>query len=322
MKNLLKSLAVLGLALLLPAAAFGQAISGDLVGVVRDSSGAVVPNATVEATNLGTAYKTTTTTSTSGEFRFTNLPAGHYSLQATSGSLKGGFADIEVVLNKTATANITAAVAGTTTTVEVSEQATTIDTTTAQIQNTFEAKQISDLPETSTGSGVINLSLLNAGVSTQGGIGLGTGPSISGQRPRNNNFTVEGVDNNSKSVTGPLMQIPNDAVDNFTVLQNQFSPEFGHSSGGQFNQTIKSGTNQFHGRAWEYFQNRDLNAIDYQTALAQRSQGLTPYNTRLDDNRFGGQIGGPIIKDKLFFFTSWQYEPVGLTGTPSSACAP
>ena len=76
----------------------------------------------------------------------------------------------------------------------------------------------------------------------------GTGPSISGQRPRNNNFTVEGVDNNNKAVTGPLMQIPNDTVDNFTILQNQFSPEFGHSSGGQFNQTIKSGTNQLHGR--------------------------------------------------------------------------
>ena len=67
-------------------------------------------------------------------------------------------------------------------------------------------------------------------------------------------------------MTGPLLQIPNDAVDNFTVLQNQFSPEFGHSSGGQFNQTIKSGTNQFHGKAWEYFQNRNLNAIDYQVA--------------------------------------------------------
>jgi len=321
MKNLLKSLAVLGLALLLSAAAFGQAISGDLVGAVRDSSGAVVPNASVEATNLGTAYKTSTTTSTSGEYRFSNLPAGHYSLQATSGSLKGGFADIEVVLNKTATANIIATVAGTTTTVEVSEQATTIDTTTAQIQNTFEAKQISDLPETSTGSGVINLSLLNAGVASSGGIGLGTGPSISGQRPRNNNFTVEGVDNNSKSVTGPLMQIPNDAVDNFTVLQNQFSPEFGHSSGGQFNQTIKSGTNTFHGRLYEYFQNRNLNAQDSQNALAQVSNGKKPSNPRYDNNRFGGQVGGPIIKNKLFFFTDWEYNPVGQV-TSSSACAP
>jgi len=205
--------------------------------------------------------------------------------------------------------------------VEVSEQATTIDTTTAQIQNTFEARQISDLPETSTGSGVVNLSLLNAGVASSGGIGLGTGPSVSGQRPRNNNFTVEGVDNNSKSVTGPLLQIPNDAVDNFTVLQNQFSPEFGHSSGGQFNQTIKSGTNTFHGRLYEYFQNRNLNAQDSQNALAQVSNGEKPFNPRYDNNRFGGQVGGPIIKNKLFFFTDWEYNPVGQV-TSSSACAP
>ena len=308
MRNLLKSLLVFALALLLPAAALAQAISGDVVGIVKDSSGAVVANATVDATNLQTGFKINTTTNTNGEYHFVNLPAGHYSLQASSSSLKGGYADIVVELNKTATANITATVAGTATTVEVSEQATTIDTTTAQISSTFTTKEVQDLPITSTGSGVLNLSLLNAGVASSGGIAAGSGPSISGQRPRNNNFTVEGVDNNSKSVTGPLMSIPNDTVDNFTILQNQFSPEFGHSSGGQFNTTIKSGTNQFHGRAWEYFQNRNLNAIDSLTAQSQVGQGLTPFNPRFDDNRYGGQIGGPIIKDKLFFFTSWQYE--------------
>ncbi len=93
------------------------------------------------------------------------------------------------------------------------------------------------------GSGVINLSLLAAGVASSGGIGVGTGPSVGGQRPRNNNFTIEGVDNNSGTVTGPLVGIPNDAVAEFTFLQNQFDPDFGHSSGGQFNQVLKSGTN-------------------------------------------------------------------------------
>jgi hypothetical protein len=209
----------------------------------------------------------------------------------------------------------------TTETIEVSGTPPTIDTTTSQLQNTYEQKLIGDLPTVSTGSGVINLSLLDAGVATSGGIGVGSGPSISGQRPRNNNFTVEGVDNNSKSVTGPLLQLPNDSVDQFTVLQNQFSPEFGHSSGGQFNQTIKSGTNSFHGRAYEYFQNRNLNGQDSQTALSQVSQGLNPFNPRYDNNRFGGQIGGPIIKNKLFFFTNWEYNPVGTT-TASTACGP
>ena len=185
--------------------------------------------------------------------------------------MKGGYRDVEVTLNKVATANITAAVVSAGTTVEVNEQAVAIDTTTPTISTTYGAKQIAESPLATAGtatasSGVLNLSLLDAGVATSGGIGAGSGPSVGGQRPRNNNFTIEGVDNNSLSVTGPLITIPNDAVDSFTVLQNQYSAEFGHSSGGQFNQTIKSGTNQFHGTAYEYFQNRNLNAEDSQVA--------------------------------------------------------
>jgi Carboxypeptidase regulatory-like domain len=322
MRNLLKNLLLLGLISLLPVAALGQAISGDLVGIVKDPSGAVVAGATVEATNLATGLKKTDTSSSSGEFHFVNLPAGHYSLQAQAGNLKGGYADIEVTLNKIATANIQTSIAGTATTVEVTGEVATIDTTTANIGTTFEAKEAADLPTTSTGSGVLNLSLLNAGVATTGGIGVGSGPSVSGQRPRNNNFTVEGVDNNSISVTGPLIQIPNDAVEQFTVLQNDYSPEFGHSSGGQFNQTVKSGTNQFHGRLYEYFQNRNLNAENSQDALSQVSNGEKPFVPRYDNNRYGGQFGGPIIKNKLFFFTDWEYNPTGLSGSASTACAP
>jgi hypothetical protein len=322
MRNLLKNLLLLGLISLLPVAVLGQAISGNIVGLVRDTTGAVVPGATVDATNLATGFKASATTNDNGQYHFVDLPAGHYKLQATSGGLKGGYEDLVVALNETRTANITAAVAGATTTVEVSGQTVAVDTTNPQIQNTFTQKQLEDLPITSTGSGVLNLSLLNAGVASSGGMAAGSGPSISGQRPRNNNFTVEGVDNNSKSVTGPLLQIPNDAVESFTILQNQFSPEFGHSSGGQFNQTVKSGTNTWHGSAWEYFQNRNLNGIDYQVASLERANETPIKNTRFDDNRFGGSFGGPIIKNKLFFYTMWQYEPVGFAGNPSTACAP
>ena len=297
---------------------FAQAISGDLVGKVTDSSGAVVSNSTIEALNIGTGQKVTTTTNANGEYHFTNLPIGHYKLTATGNGLTGGYADIRVELNKTATANITAAVGTSATTVEVVEQAATIDTTTAQIQTNYDPKQAQDLPTASVGLGVLNLSLLQAGVASSGGIGAGTGPSVSGQRPRNNNFTIEGVDNNDKSVTGPLVTIPNDAVEQFTVLQNNFSPEFGHSSGGQFNTVIMSGTNKFHGRAYEYFQNRNLNAQDWQIARGQTN----PHNTRYDNNRFGGQLGGPIVADKLFFFTNWEYNPTGQVGGASTACAP
>ena len=299
-----------------------QSISGDLVGKVTDSTGAVVPNASVEAVNLGTGQKVTTTTNSNGEYHFTNLPVGHYKLTASGNGLTGGFADMKVDLNKTATANITASVGSAATTVEVVEQAATIDTTTAQIQTNYETKQAEDLPTASVGLGVLNLSLLQAGVGSSGGIGAGTGPAVSGQRPRNNNFTIEGVDNNSKSVTGPLATVPNDAVDSFTVLQNNFSPEFGHSSGGQFNTVIRSGSNKFHGRAYEYFQNRNLNGEDSQLALSQVGSGQPTANPRYDNNRFGGQVGGPIFKDKLFFFSNWEYNPIGAVGGASSACAP
>jgi hypothetical protein len=316
-----KIVSVLSLLLLVPVFAFGQAISGDIVGTVKDNSGAVVADAPVEATNLGTGFKTSVKTSTGGEFHFVNLPSGHYSVKASGGGLAGTIADVEVQLNRTVTANVIVTPTSSTTTVEVNEAAASVNTTTAQIENTFTASQVANSPLASTGSGVINLSLLNAGVATQGGIGLGSGPAISGQRPRNNNFTVEGVDNNNKGVTGPLLQIPNDAVENFTVLQNQFSPEFGHSSGGQFNQTIKGGTNTFHGGLYEYFQNRTLNAQDSIVAESQRSNGLPTTNTRLDNNRFGGQIGGPIIKNKLFFYTLFEYNPQGLSSS-STGCTP
>jgi len=303
---------------LLPQRSFAQVTSGDVVGVVTDTTGAVVPNAAVTATNVDTGVQSTGKTNANGEYRIPNLLPGRYRIDANGNGLKGQVAQVVVRLNQTITANVTAAAQAASTTVEVSAEAAPIDTTTPQIQNTFETKQVQDLPEASTGSGVMNLSLLNAGVASSGGIGVGSGPSVSGQRPRNNNFMVEGVDNNSKSVTGPVVQLPNDSVQNFTVLQNQFSPEFGHSSGGQFNQTIRGGTNKFHGGVYEYFQNRNLNAIDADTARAETAPFSNP---RFDNNRFGGNFGGPIVKDKLFFFTNDEYNPIGQSAT-NNYCAP
>ncbi len=192
----------------------------------------------------------------------------------------------------------------------MTDSATSIDSNTAQITNNYDQTLTADLPSVSSGQGVINLSLLSAGVTTGGGVGVGEGPSVGGQRPRNNNFTIEGVDNNSKSVTGPLVYVPNDAVQEFTVLQNVFQAEYGHSSGGQFNTNVKSGTNTFHGAAYDYLQNRSLNAIDQ----IFQNQGLTE-NPRYDQNRFGGTFGGPIKKNKLFFFANYEYNPVGLVST-------
>ncbi len=295
-----------------------QSVSGELVGTIYDSTGAAIPNATITAKNTGTGIETVVTSSSSGGYRIPNLPVGVYDLKvAAQGFNVSQVRNLEVRLNATLTSNVTLQVGESKTVVEVTGASVTIDTTTAQVGSTFESKQLADLPTTSSGSGVLNLALYTAGVSTSGATGVGTGPSVGGQRPRNNNFTIEGIDNNNKSVTGPLATIPNDAVAEFSILQNQFSAQYGASSGGQFNQVIKSGTNEFHGAAYEYLENRNLNAADQQTMV----NGTDPH-PRFDRNRFGGNIGGPILKNKLFFFFDYEYSPVGRAGSGGQIFAP
>jgi len=310
-------LAVLSVLALSSLNMLGQDISGNLVGTVIDATGAAVVGADVEATNVATNVVTRTKTNGTGEYRIDNLLPGTYRVAVRAQGFKGFAQTADVQLNKTGTINVTLTPGAATETVEVSGAPPLIDTTTAQLQSTYEPLQVANVPTASVGLGVINLSMLQAGVGSSGGLGAGTGPAVGGQRPRDNNFTIEGVDNNDKGVTGPILYLPNDAVENFTVIQNQFSPEFGHSAGGQFNTSIKSGTNSFHGVAYEYMQNRNLNAVDNLVVL----NGATT-NPRFDNNRFGGAIGGPVLKNKLFFFVNFEYNPIGQSATPPPFGAP
>jgi outer membrane receptor protein involved in Fe transport len=292
---------------------FGQATDGNLVGMITDASGAAISGAEAKINNRATSIRTTTTSSQSGEYRFNNLPVGSYDLSVSA----TGFGTmmqtgVAIELNKTATVNISLQVGAVSQTVDVSDAAAAIDTTTAQVQSSFSAQQAKELPASSIGSGVLNLSLLSAGVASSGALGYGTGPSVGGQRPTNNSFSIDGVDNNRKDVTGPVVFISNEAVSEFSLLQNQFSAEFGHSSGGQFNTVIKSGTNVVHGSIYEYLQNRNLNAIDQ---LFQ-NQGLKE-NPRFDNNRLGATAGGPIVKNKWFIYGNYEYNPVGRNSTPA-----
>ena len=229
-----------------------QAISGDLVGAVLDAAGAPVPAASITLTNPETGLKAVTTVNRRGEYRFTDLPSGEYKLAATAPRFaQTTVAGIDIRLNATATANITLGVATLATSIDVVEGRPETDTSSAQIRSSYGEKLAEDLPLASIGLGVVNFSLLSAGVGSSGGIGVGSGPSVGGQRPRNNNFTVDGVDNNSKQSTGPTVAIPNDSVAEFSLLQNQFLAEFGHSSGGQFNTVVKSGTNELRGTVYD-----------------------------------------------------------------------
>ncbi len=315
------NLRLLGLILLALAAclgSFAQSVSGDLAGTIYDASGATVPNAMIAVRNDATGVETTTKSTATGEYHLGNLLPGAYTITVTApGFTKAQVRSVAVDLNKNTTTNIKLDVGSNVETVDVSAASAAIDTTTASVQTSFVAASIGDLPIASGGSGVINLSLLSAGVGTSGAVGLGTGPSVGGQRPRNNNFTIEGIDNNSGAVTGPLVTVPNDAVAEFSVQQNQISPEFGHSSGGQFNQVVKSGTNALHGSFYEYLQNRNLDAADNISAV--NGDALHP---RYDNNRFGGSVGGPIRKNKIFFYGLYEYNPIGRSATPGALQAP
>ncbi len=297
---------------------FGQSISGNLTGTIYDPSGATVPGARVLARNEATGVETSTVSTSSGQYSIPNLPVGSYTITVNApGFVQAQVKGVGVALNQTVTSNVKLDVGQATQTVEVTAAGASIDTTTAQVQSSFQSQDLAEMPTASTGSGVINLSLLNAGVASSGGVGAGTGPSVAGQRPRDNNFTIEGIDNNNDSVTGPVVSVPNDAVQEFTVLQNQFSAEFGHSTGGQFNQVVKSGGNEFHGALYEYMQNRNLDAADNLSYIDQN-----PLHPRFDDNRFGGNLGGPIRKNKLFFFADYEYNPIGNSASGGLIYAP
>ncbi len=209
--------------ILTPNTAKAQAVSGDITGVVMDSNKAVIVRASVVATNVATGIAYTATTNGVGEYRLGNLPPGTYDIAVSatgfSKSVTKGFA---VELNKISTANVTLKVVTTIETVEVSAAGVALDTTTAQLETSFTSQQLTELPAAT--NNVLNLSLMTAGVASSGGVGQGTGPSIGGQRPTDNNYMVEGIDNNDKSVPGPLLYVPSDAV---SAVHRAAEPVFG-----------------------------------------------------------------------------------------------
>jgi hypothetical protein len=267
-----KIFSLAAVSLLVSGIAFAQTTSGNVAGSVKDATGAAVPHAAIVLTSESTGVETTTVSNAAGEFLIQNLLPADYDVKTVApGFAPSLIKGIHVELNSTVTANVNLSV-GTQAVVEVNADVSALlDTTSQNLTSTFSNEELSLLPTAATGVGVLNVSLLSPGVASSGGLGIGVGPSVGGQRPRNNNFTIEGIDNNDKAVTGPLVYLPNDAVGSFTLITNQFSPEFGHSSGGQFNTTTLSGTNKFHGRAYEYFQNRNLNAAQGTTATAANS---------------------------------------------------
>jgi hypothetical protein len=302
--------------------AVAQTVGGTLRGTVKDASGGVVPGATVTALNEATGAKFETVTSSAGLYSFPNVLAGSYTVTAElQGFKKFVRKSISVSANQVIEANAILEVGEISTIVEVVGGAELVSTTTSQIGTTMEARAVVDLPNSVLGGSPLNLAVVLPNTTTQAGGVAGEGGSIGGNRPRNNNFTIDGVDNNDVSITGSLQPVIQDAVAEFNLITNQFSAEYGHSTAGQFNIISKSGTNQFHGSAFYYGQNRHLNAVDNLTKAAIQA-GDIPGKPRFDYGRLGGTFGGPILKDKLLFFGAYEYSTRGRAATGVTVLGP
>jgi hypothetical protein len=303
-----------------PAAA--QGTGGTLRGVVKDATGGIIPGATVSATNESTGVKADTLTGTAGLYSFPNLLVGTYTVTVEQpGFKKFSRKNIPVSANRITEANATLEVGEISTIIEVVGGAELVSTTTSQVGATIESRAVLELPNPTLGGSPLNLAVGLPNTTTQGGGVLGEGGAIGGNRPRNNNFTIDGVDNNDIGITGPVQPVIQDAVAEFNLITNQFSAEYGHSTAGQFNVITKSGTNEFHGSAFYYGQNRTLNAVDNLTKAAIQSGDL-PGKPRYDYNRLGGSLGGPIKKDRLFIYGAYEYSTRGQAATGVTVLGP
>ena len=198
-----------------------------------------------------------------------------------------------------------------------------IRTTSSDLNNTYDVSEV-QLPN---GAGTLNGSPLNLAVlapnvvAQPGGV-TGIGGSVGGTRPRDNNFTVDGVDDNNLGVTGNNSTVIPDAVAEFNLTTNQFSAEYGHSAGGQFSLVTKTGTNNWHGSGEWYNQNRNYNSLDNLTKKAIDVQHTLPGQPAFDNNRFGGTMGGPLVKNKLFIFGAYEYTYLHGQGSATAFTGP
>jgi hypothetical protein len=291
-------LAVLVLPLVLSFLVHAAEVTATISGTVNDSTGAMVPKATVTLTNTGTNVSRTALTDSSGSYLFTLVPIGTYRLTVEQTGFRKYVRDgIVLNVNQNAKLDVALQVGASDQVVEVTGDVTQVDTLSATLGSVETERRILDLPLVERDT--FQLGLLQAGVfPADDNDGSGNPFSVSGQRSESLSFMVNGVDNNEFLSNTAVVDPNPDAVAEFKILTNNYEAEFGRTSGGIVNQVIKSGTNQFHGDVFEFFRNDALNAKNY----------FLPAVTPFKRNTFGGTLGGPIRKDKTFFFVAYQGE--------------
>ena len=294
---------------------FAQSTGGRILGRVADPSGAVLANVTIRLTNDATGVSRETKTNSSGDFNFLEVVPGNYTVQFEQpGFKKNVQKSVTVEVNGVVTLNSTLQVGAAQETIEVSSEAPLVDTTSTQLGAVVNDRAVSQLPLNARDT--YQLLQLQPGVQSQVGSDLFYGSdragvvSVNGGRGRSNNFSVNGGDSNDQFVNLPAVQPTPDSIQEFRVLTNTFDAEYGRNSGAVVNVVTKSGTNNLHGNVYEFFRNKVLN-----------SRGF--FDTEKPDskqNQFGGTLGGPIKKDRTFFFTSYEGRRVR-RGIPSDSVA-
>lgn len=285
---------------------WAQVDTGTISGIVLDRQGAAMPGAAIVVTNLDTNATLETVTNERGLYTVPQLKIGSYSVAASLPGFKTEVrTGITLQVQQVARVDFTLQVGEITDRVTVTAEAPLLETETSSVGQVINSKTIADLPL--NGRNYLQLARLSAGVlEPPRGDRAAEGGSFvaNGVRATLNNFILDGVDNNSKIVdlqnsSNVVIQPSVDAIEEFKVQTHNFSAEFGHSAGAVINATIKSGTNEFHGTAFEFLRNDVFDARDF---FSRPGDPKAP----LRRNQFGGTVGGPMVKNKSFFFASWE----------------
>lgn len=298
-------------AILLPAVGFAQMTRGSIAGTARDGSGAVVPGATMTVTSVATNAMQSVVTDAQGFYRVPALEPGRYIVTTElSGFRKVEQRDVDVRPALETPLDVRLEPAGVGETVQVTADAGTagLNKTNPTIATSINARSVEELPLPG-GRNINNLVLTVPNSSSTTGQGT---YAINGNRPRNNNYMVDGSDNNDISVTIATSQIVPESVAEFQVMQNPYSVEFGRNSGGQINVITKSGSNRFKGDFFDYYQSSGLNS---RTNIEKANNLTTP--PKLIRHQLGGDLGGPLLRDKLFFFGLYQRDSQRPANRPS-----
>jgi hypothetical protein len=288
--------------MLCSAFAFAQAETGSISGAVTDPSGAILPGATVTLTRVDTGQARTETTGNNGAFTFTNLQPGNYEVVVSAGGFNEFRKPVQVSVGSRNTVDAALTVTGGATTVEVTTQAgAEVNTQDQQLSQVVTGTQVTQLPTITRNPYDLVGIAGNVAPDPLGDASRGAGFSINGQRAAGTDILLDGAENVDLFTADVGQTVPLDSVQEFRVQTGNFTAEYGRASGGVVNVATKSGTNAFHGSLYEF------NRISEFTSNTYQNNATGVPKPRFVRNQFGYSLGGPIIKDKIFFFSSTEW---------------